>query len=93
MDFSILTQRLTNGDIYQVNADDGSTYQVNRPPTTVMLAAARAIKQLVDLYNNDQVVIQNQHKQIQDLLTDNEFLRQNNTTSEVSLQTGPEQGQ
>lgn len=93
MDFTILTQRLTTGDIYQAQADDGSTYQVNRPPTSVMLAAAKAIKQLVELYNNDQVVIQNQHQQIQDLLNDNELLRQNKPTSEASLQTGPEQGQ
>ena len=93
MDFSILLQRLTNGDIYQANAEDGSTYQVNRPPTTVMLSAAKAIKQLVDLYNNDQVVIQNLSKQIQDLLNDNELLRQNKSTSEASTQIGPEQGQ
>jgi hypothetical protein len=92
MDFTILLQRLTNGDVYQANADDGSTYQVNHPPTSVMLAAARAIKQLVELNNNNQTVVQNQHKQIQDLLNDNELLRQNKSTSETSIETKSEQG-
>ena len=92
MDFTILTQRLTNGEVYQAQAEDGSTYQVNRPPTSLMLAAAKAIQQLVGMVNQNSETIQNLSKQIQDLLTDNELLRQNKSTSETSSQTGPEQG-
>ena len=84
MDINILVQRLQHGDSFVAQNSEGTSYQVNRPPSSLSISAARAIITLntqVEQLSNTLVNIQNQLNQ---LSSEYELIRNNSTNTATS---------
>ena len=84
MDYTILIQRLMNGDNYTATNAEGEQYTVQNPPNSLMINAGKVIQQLVGIINQNNQIIGNLQYQIQKLSEENETFRQSKPTPEVS---------
>lgn len=70
MDINILVQQLQHGTSYLALNAEGEQYQVNRPPTSLSLQAARTLVALCQQLEQSNTVITNLQRQL------NEYYKQ-----------------
>lgn len=73
MDINWLVQILRHGEIYNLQNQDGETYQMTRPPTSISIKAANAIQQLSDQLQQNAQTTQNLMRQLNDANQELEF--------------------
>lgn len=73
MDINWLVQRLKHGEVYHAQNEEGDTYQVTRPPTSVSIKAADVIQRLSDQLQQNAETTQNLMRQLHDANTELEF--------------------
>ena len=84
MDINIFINRLKHGDSYIIDDGNNSPYQVNNPPNHLMIKAASIIlEQYTQLQNNNEI-IHNLQRQINELANQYETLRNTTTTTTTS---------
>jgi hypothetical protein len=66
MDLNILLQQLQHGSSYIAVNAQGEQYQVNTPPTSLSLQAARALVALCQQLEQSNTVIGNLQRQLND---------------------------
>ena len=81
MDINLLVQRLKHGDSYTVQDGDNDPYQVNTPPTHLMIKAANAIIALHAQIEQSNQALLNQQRQLEELAQAYETLRNSSLTS------------
>ena len=84
MDINLLVQRLRHGDSYVVQDGDNDPYQVNNPPNHLMVKAANVILQQDNLLKQNNEVIHNLQRQLNELAQQYETLRTLHTTGQAS---------
>jgi 5-methylcytosine-specific restriction endonuclease McrBC regulatory subunit McrC len=84
MDINLLVQRLRHGDSYVVQDGDNDPYQVNNPPNHLMVKAANVILQQDNLLKQNQEVVLNLQRQLNELAQQYETLRTLHTTAQAS---------
>ena len=80
MDINLLVQRLKHGDSYTVQDGDNDPYQVNTPPTHLMIKAANAIIALHAQIEQSNQALLNQQRQLEELAQAYETLRNSSLT-------------
>ena len=77
MDINLLVQRLQHGESFMVQNDE-LHYQVNRPPSSLSINAAKAIIALDGQVKQLSAALQNVQAQLNQLFDEHESLRTNN---------------
>jgi hypothetical protein len=80
MDINLLVQRLKHGDSYTVQDGDNDPYQVNTPPTHLMIKAANVIIALHAQIEQSNQALLNQQRQLEELAQAYETLRNSSLT-------------
>lgn len=80
MDVNILVQRLQHGESFMVQNSEGETYQINRPPTSLSVNAAKVILALDGQVQQLNAALLNMQGQLNQLLGEYEQIK-NRTTS------------
>jgi hypothetical protein len=75
MDINLLVHRLKHGDSYTVQDGDNDPYQVNTPPTHLMIKAASVILALHSQIEQSNNALINQQRQLEELAQAYETLR------------------
>ena len=92
MDINILVQRLRHGERYTAQNEDGDTYTVTRPPTSLSIKAAEMLikqnNQLEQVYETSQ----NLMRQLNNLNEQYDLLYKAKPAPEASAETGSESG-
>lgn len=89
MDINWLVQRLKHGESYVVNDGVGEPFQVNTPPTSLSIKAARVIERLHQQIDSVSQTNLNLQQQLNNLIQEYELLRQTVTAPTTSGEVGP----
>ena len=84
MDINILVQRLQHGESFAAQNSEGNSYQVNRPPSSLSINAARAIIALNSQVEQLGAALANVQNQLNQLSNEHELLRNNSITAATS---------
>ena len=84
MDINLLVHRLKHGDSYTVQDGDNDPYQVNTPPTHLMIKAANVILTLHNQIEQSNNALLNQQRQLEELAQAYETLRNSITPAAPS---------
>jgi hypothetical protein len=84
MDINLLVHRLKHGDSYTVQDGDNDPYQVNTPPTHLMIKAANVILALHGQIEQSNNALLNQQRQLEELAQAYETLRNSITPAAPS---------
>ena len=92
MDINILIQRLRNGESYTAQNEQGETYSVSRPPTSLSIKAAEMLikqsTQIEQIYETSQ----NLMRQLNNLNEQYDLLYKTKPPTETSSEARPEAG-
>ena len=92
MDTNWLVTQLKHGEHYNAQTDEGETYRVSRPPTSLSLKAAQVIETLATQLQLGREIEQNLMRQIHDLNERYEILQQSKTPATTSGEDRPTAG-
>jgi len=84
MDINLLVQRLQHGESFAVQNDMGETHQLNRPPSALSIAAAKAIIALSQQLEQTNAALLSVQNQLNELSHEYESFRTNNPTASSS---------
>lgn len=84
MDVNLLVQRLQNGESFMVQNADGESHQLNRPPTSLSINAAKVIVALDGQVQQLNAALLNVQAQLNQITNEYESFRTNNTTAKSS---------
>jgi hypothetical protein len=84
MDINILVQRLQHGESFAAQNADGEPYQVNRPPSSLSINAAKVIIALDQQVKQLNDALLNVQAQLNQLSSEYESFRTNNPTAKTS---------
>jgi len=87
MDINLLVQRLKHGDSYMAHNAEGDPYQVNNPPNSLMIKAANVILMLDQHLQQNNAVVLNLQRQLNDLTEQYETLRNSSVATTPSGET------
>lgn len=84
MDINILVQRLQHGESFAAQNSEGDSYQINRPPSSLSVNAARAIIALNAQVEQLSAALLNVQNQLNQLSSEYELIRNNSTSTATS---------
>ena len=84
MDINILVQRLQHGERFAAQNSEGDSYQINRPPSSLSVNAARAIIALNAQVEQLSAALLNVQNQLNQLSSEYELIRNNSTSTATS---------
>lgn len=84
MDINILVQRLQHGESFAAQNSEGDFYQINRPPSSLSVNAARAIIALNTQVEQLSAALLNVQNQLNQLSSEYELIRNNSTSTATS---------
>ena len=84
MDINILVQRLQHGESFAVQNDEGDTHQLNRPPSSLSINAAKAIIALDQQVQQLSASLLSVQNQLNELSNEYESFKKNNTVTKTS---------
>lgn len=86
MDINILVQRLQHGESFAVQNAEGETHQVNRPPSSLSINAAKVIIALDQQLKQLNAALLSVQNQLNELSNEYESFKKNQTASPTSPQ-------
>lgn len=87
MDINWLIQRLRHGETYTAQTEDGDSYTVTRPPTSLSIKAAEVIIQQNNQLQSAAETSRNLMRQLQELNDKYEQIYKVSSATEISAQT------
>jgi len=91
MDINLLVQRLQHGESFMVQNDIGDAHQVNRPPTSLSVNAAKTIVALAQQLEQTNAALLNVQAQLNQLSGEYEQIKNQHTDTSTgtSNTSGP----